>query len=123
MRKKIHLTSAEIKDQQLILYSKEEVDFNALKATEQVIVDSDQFSFVYLAEDNDDYVYIYVTKIVWEQLKNALDKNFKIVASSGETELILSNIEEELTYLVGNIEGNSNYGDEFVLAVEENFIR
>ncbi|MEI5906543.1 hypothetical protein WAK64_05665 [Bacillus spongiae] len=123
MRKTINFTEAKQENKQLRLYSSEEVDLHTLEAAEQVIVDSDKLSFVYLAEDSKEYVYLYLPQIIWKELKLALQNNLEVVVISGQTSLVLEQIHNELQYLIENIEGNSNYGDELVSKVEEMFIR
>ena len=36
-------------------------------------------------------------------------------------DLVLEHFQEELDYILENVEGNNNYGKEFVSAVEETF--
>lgn len=87
----------------------------------QVIADSDNGSFIYIVEEGDAFSYISFPKTIWPQLlevvKTGQDPFLRVV---GER-IQLTNFFEELHMLLFNIEGNGNYGDAFVAAVEEAF--
>ncbi|RDI47754.1 hypothetical protein [Falsibacillus pallidus] len=122
MRKTLQLKNAEKLSNALILHSEEKYPLSELKPAGQLIVDSDAVAFVYLAETEEDYVYIYLPESVWGDMKSALDEQITIKAVSGDEELVLENIHEELAYLIENIEGNSNYGEEMVKKAESVFL-
>ncbi|WP_433748975.1 hypothetical protein [Falsibacillus pallidus] len=122
MRKTLQLKNAEKLSKTLILHSEENYPLSGLKPTGQLIVDSDAVAFVYLAETEEDYVYIYLPESVWAEMKSALDEQIPMKAVSGNEELVLENIHEELAYLIENIEGNSNYGEEMVRKAESVFL-
>lgn len=92
-----------------------------IEVTGQMIVDSDKAAFLYLVEEKGMYSYIRFPQSVWPQLvavlKDARDPSIRL--SRGP--VVLVDFVEELQALLFNIEGNSNYGDEFVGAVEEIF--
>ena len=89
---------------------------------EQVIVDSDNVSFIYLAENAESYTYIFLPETIWASLKQAMEERLPVMLKSGDKKLELPGIYEELTYLIDNIEGNGNYGESFVAKVEQMFI-
>ncbi|MGF2615371.1 hypothetical protein FZC84_18455 [Rossellomorea vietnamensis] len=122
MRKNIYLTRAELLEEKLILHSSERFSEQHLKPAGQVIVDSDNYSFVYLAESDEDYVLLHIQEGCWTALKEGFKQNIPVVANLGETTFELEGLHHELDYLIENIEGNSNYGDEMVKKVESVFL-
>lgn len=102
-----------------------EVDQNQiisnLKASGQMLVDSDSLSFIYLMEKEDSYIYISIPEIVWKQLKKAVENKLPIYLSNRKDQILMSNIHDEIVYLVENIKGNSNYGKEMMDMVESVF--
>jgi|UPI00065DDD14 hypothetical protein len=121
MRKKIHFTKSEWDGKNLILKTDQKETFPALKASGQMIVDSDQFAFIYLAEDKDEYIYLYIHEPVWADLHKALQTDAAVKADIEGEILELTQFSDELSYLIHNIEGNSNYGEEMVAKVESVF--
>jgi hypothetical protein len=122
MRKNIQLTKAELLQDKLLLHSKENTDEQALQPAGQVIVDSDNFSFVYLAESEDDYVLLHIQEECWSSLKKAFEQKLPVFAAIGNTEFELEGLHQELDFLIENIEGNSNYGEGMVKKVEAVFL-
>ncbi|WP_100403310.1 hypothetical protein [Bacillus sp. FJAT-42315] len=122
MRKTIHFTNAIWNEEELGLLSEHPVSLSTVKASGQMIVDSDQKAFVYLAEENDEFIYLYIHESVWTELQTAMKKEASLFAIGADARLQLSNWSEELSYLINNIEGNSNYGEEMVEAVEKIFL-
>ena len=80
------------------------------------LVDSDNFSFAYLLDDGSSYSYLIFVQETWSMLHNNRDK--KVIIND---ELELEHFQDELSYILENVEGNNNYGKEFVSAVEETF--
>lgn len=122
MRKTLTLKNSTWEENNLLFAVEGDVSLETLTPTGQMIVDSDQAAFVYLAENEDEYIYLYIFENDWANLKEALDKQARVYAMQGESELGLASITEELEYLVQNIEGNSNYGEELVTKVESFFL-
>ncbi|MGG0644256.1 hypothetical protein ABE021_09965 [Sporosarcina gallistercoris] len=88
----------------------------------KMITDSDALSFVYLFEDGEEYRYLHFTQQVWPLMQHLIESDNGdpfIECEDGCVQLI--GFTEELTMLVFNIEGNGNYGEEFMLAVEQAF--
>ncbi|RIW27246.1 hypothetical protein D3H55_23215 [Bacillus salacetis] len=122
MRKKIHLTKPDLLEEKLVLHSSDEVTESNLKPAGQVLVDSDNFSFVYFAESEEDYVLIHIQEECWEALKSAFEQKLPVFAGLGEIQFELEGLHHELEFLIENIEGNSNYGEEMVKKVEAVFL-
>lgn len=93
-------------------------DLNNLKPSGQMLVDSAGFSFVYLLENNDSYTYIKIPEIYWNDLKEVLHRRIPVIVTNGKEKVYLEQFHEELTYLIENIKGNSNYGEEMVRKIE-----
>ncbi|MEE6451745.1 hypothetical protein RAH41_14315 [Gottfriedia acidiceleris] len=87
-----------------------------------MIADSDQGSLLYILEENEEFVYVTVPYEYWPELKKANDQNLNVFLKVGEKSLSLNNWNEELTYLIQNVEGNFNYGEEFVKQVQSVFL-
>jgi hypothetical protein len=119
MNKRITISEANFIDSKLYLYANEPI--SRLKPTEQILVDSKGFSFVYLMEDLEGYTYIDIKDSIWPLLKKVLDQQTPVWILFGDEQLELTNFYEELTDLINNIRGNSNYGAEMVTKVEEIF--
>ncbi|MBS4188895.1 hypothetical protein KHA94_01505 [Bacillus sp. FJAT-49705] len=92
-----------------------------LKPMEQMLVDSDNLSFIYITDQNDDYTYVSIPDIIWVQLKRAIDLNMSVFLSNRHERIHLPGFIEELSYLIENIKGNSNYGETMVEKVESIF--
>ncbi|WP_088012066.1 hypothetical protein [Gottfriedia acidiceleris] len=87
-----------------------------------MIADSDKSSLLYILEENEEFVYVTVPYEFWSDLKKANDQNLSVFLKVGEKSLSLNNWNEELTYLIQNVEGNFNYGEEFVKQVQSAFL-
>ncbi|MCI2253452.1 hypothetical protein L2D08_03635 [Domibacillus sp. PGB-M46] len=121
MRTKWHFTKTEWAGETLRLLSEEEVQVTHLKPVSQVITDSDAAAFVYLAEAEPGYVYLYVHESTWEEVKRAIDGGHPVEAAGEDGTFLLASFHEEMSDLLVNIEGNSNYGEEMVEKVERVF--
>lgn len=97
------------------------VSLNQYRASGQMLVDSDGLSFVYLLEKEEDYTYIVIPNTVWKELKTALTEQLPVYLSNQSERLLLNQFHEELSYLIENIKGNSNYGEKMVNEVEAIF--
>jgi Family of unknown function (UPF0738) len=121
MKKKIIIMSSYLNNNKLELKANESI--KGLLPAEQILVDSDEFSFIYLTEDQQDYTYIVLPDTVWPQLNTALEQKIPVWISFNEQQMELTNFHDELDYVISNIQGNSNYGEEMVKKVEEMFKR
>ncbi|MBA4536437.1 hypothetical protein H1Z61_04575 [Bacillus aquiflavi] len=122
MREKIIINSVSIKDQELNLYSETKQSLTNLKDRGQVLVDSDHFAFIYITENEETFTYIVLHEQIWPELKIALTKNLPVVVVGKDSRLYLNGFHGELNYLIENIKGNSNYGEEMVNKVESLFL-
>ncbi|WP_064092271.1 UPF0738 family protein [Rossellomorea aquimaris] len=122
MRKIIQFHKTTYDNEALLLHTDQGDLLKDTSAACQIIADSEQFSFVYLAENEEEYVYLYLEEPMWEEIKRALENNTPVIAKSDNYSLSLDQFHEELSYLISNIEGNGNYGDEMVKKVESVFI-
>ncbi|MEG9296361.1 hypothetical protein V6B33_07855 [Mangrovibacillus sp. Mu-81] len=122
MRKIIQFKEAKFENGILHLHTEQTGTITGIKPACQIIADSDRFAFVYLAENEDEYVYLYLEEGIWGELKKAMEENAPVFVNSPDGSLELDQFQEELRYLVSNIEGNGNYGEEMVKKVEAAFI-
>ncbi len=99
----------------------QQISLNQYRASGQMLVDSDGLSFVYLLEKEEDYTYIVIPNTVWKELKIALTEQLPVYLSNQSERLLLNQFHEELSYLIENIKGNSNYGEKMVNEVEAIF--
>ena len=123
MNKRIELTEATIENNRLILQPASlSIGVEALKANGQMLVDSDQLSFIYILESADEFVYAGLPHTIWTKLKEAKDKDLPVILQINENEIELTDLVPELNYLLENIKGNANYGDEMENKVVEVFL-
>ena len=120
MKKKIIIQTAVLTDSKLILETDESI--NGLIPGEQILVDSDNSAFIYLMEDQEDYTYIVLSEDLWSYLKTANEQKLSVLVRSNKEQIELINFHDELAYILSNIKGNSNYGDELVKKVESLFL-
>lgn len=122
MREKIYVEKA-IKNEknEVKLIVNNDFSVKELSATGQVLVDSNELAFVYIVEKDGSFMYIELPLNTWPILKEGLRNNCEYKLSNGDETIVLPNLQEELLYLIDNIKGNSNYGEEMVTKVEECF--
>ncbi|HWK22466.1 MAG TPA: hypothetical protein VNS08_05460 [Ureibacillus sp.] len=87
----------------------------------QVLTDSDHLAFIYLLEEAGEYSYLYLPQELWSALVRVLNSEQNPYLIINEKKIELENFNEELHTLLFNIEGNENYGEQFVEAVESAF--
>ncbi|WP_054710882.1 hypothetical protein [Bacillus sp. JCM 19041] len=89
-----------------------------VKAGARILVDSDQFAFVYILEDTEHFYSLRFEQDCWSALSEAHQKETAFFAEISEnTRLALVDFNEELAFLLDNIQGNGNYGEAFEQAV------
>ncbi|CAD2073231.1 hypothetical protein [Phocicoccus pinnipedialis] len=110
----IYVTEMKFENETLNVFT--DADVSKCTSVSQMIVDSDDFSFIYLLDNGVDYVRLHFVSETWEMLERY--RNRKIILN--ET-LELTEFYDELNYLISNIEGNNNYGKEFEAKVVETF--
>ncbi|MFK9095306.1 hypothetical protein [Bacillus salipaludis] len=116
MKKRITILKAIITENTLLVETNGSI--NGLVPGGQILVDSDQSSFIYIMEDQEDYTYIVLPEHIWPFLKDANEEKKPIWLSYNEEQIELINFHDELEYVISNIKGNSNYGDDMVKKVE-----
>ncbi|WP_368658609.1 hypothetical protein AB3Z07_04750 [Metabacillus halosaccharovorans] len=124
MNTRIELVETKVEDHVLILEPAEissGLEQSDVKAQGQMLVDSDQLAFIYILESGDEFVYASLPHRIWPQLKEALDKEYKVAMKWNGKQIELENLTEELHYLLENIKDNANYGDEMESKVVELF--
>ncbi|MFF2441603.1 UPF0738 family protein [Priestia megaterium] len=123
MQNRIDITTCVMKSNELHLKADPiETEIEQLEDTKQMLVDSDNMSFVYVVDINDQFMYVGLSDNIWANLKHVLHKDMKVFLEINKKIIELSAVKEELSYLISNIEGNVNYGDEMVARVEEVFL-
>ncbi|MEH7390696.1 MULTISPECIES: hypothetical protein [unclassified Bacillus (in: firmicutes)] len=123
MTKKISIIDASFKVNEKAVEIKVEEGYAVinLKPMEQMLVDSDNLSFIYITDMDEEYTYLAIPQTIWSQLKEALDLEFKVYLTDGKDRIHLPGFIEEFGYLIENIKGNSNYGEDMVKKVESIF--
>ena len=123
MRKMLEINGININEDGLfLLIDDTKMDLEQCHEVGTMIADSDQGSLLYILEENEEFVYVTVPYKHWSDLKKANDQNLNVFLKVGEKDLSLNNWNEELTYLIQNVEGNFNYGEEFVKQVQSAFL-
>ncbi|XJZ28197.1 hypothetical protein ACF5W4_05200 [Bacillota bacterium Lsc_1132] len=120
MKKRLIINTAQINNDQLILTVDEPI--STLQPAEHMLVDSDHFSFIYLMENEEkDYTYIIIPEQVWPVLKEAIKGGIPAFVTFKDERVELPQFQSEMEYLVSNIKGNGNYGEEMAGKVERLF--
>jgi hypothetical protein len=121
--RKITIEKTEKNDQQLWLISDEpSFSLEGAKPKHYMLADSDHVAFVYILEVDDEFAYVVIPQSLWGELKAVLNHQLRVFLQSGTVRLELTGFKEELTYLIENIEGNANYGEEMEKAVKDIFL-
>lgn len=122
MREKIHVEQTERNENnQIILIVNKDILVSELVTTGQMLVDSEQLSFIYVVERDEEFSYLELGWETWLTLKEGLEFKCDYFLSNGNQSIKLTGFRNELLYLIDNIKGNSNYGEEMVTKVEECF--
>ncbi len=123
MQNKIQVKSVENRENALIFCAENtELCAEGLKARSHVLVDSDNLSFLYILENETAFIYVSIPHTCWEEVKQAMKSDKMMFVRIQDVEIELEQMKEELEYLIGNIEGNANYGEELVNEVERVFL-
>lgn len=123
MRKMLEINGININEDGLFLIIDDtKINLEQCHEVGTMIADSDKSSLLYILEENEKFVYVTVPYEFWSDLRKANDQNLSVFLKVGEKSLTLNNWNEELTYLIQNVEGNFNYGEEFVKQVQSAFL-
>lgn len=117
----LHINHTILNKSELIIEIDSNFRLENVKASGQMLVDSLKLSFVYLLENNDTYTYLKIPEIFWTDLKEVMTREISVSVTNGQEKINLVRFLEELIYLIENIKGNSNYGEEMVRKVEAVF--
>lgn len=123
MNNKIPVLSAEINENSLLLSIDNNITFSKITPKEQMLVDSDQLAFIYIIEVDGEYTYLVINHELWPTLKEAIHHTPTLtpILVNEHVQIVLPLFYEEMTYLIDNIRGNSNYGEAMVEKVESTF--
>ncbi|GEK34293.1 hypothetical protein KSI01_18260 [Kurthia sibirica] len=91
------------------------------KPAGRVITDSDDLAFIYTIDENDAFSYLVFKQPLWNSLVAVIESETDPVVVVEDQQIVLTGFFDEIQSLIYNIEGNSNYGDTFVTAVENVF--
>ncbi|MDM5187503.1 hypothetical protein QUF99_09265 [Bacillus sp. DX4.1] len=123
MQNKIQVKSVEERENALIFCAENtEIRVEELTVRNHVLVDSDHLSFLYILEDETAFIYVSIPHTCWEAMHDAMKNDKKMFVRVNNIEIELEQLKEEVTYLIGNIEGNANYGEELEAAVKKVFL-
>ncbi|WP_050614337.1 UPF0738 family protein [Bacillus testis] len=121
MRKIIEMNEIHIEQNKLSAQIRLDKGFE-ISARGQMLVDSDQFALVYIIEYQGEYAYLSFPEETWPVLHEGLKNQFPVYVNHEEKETELVDFMEELAYLVDNIKGNANYGDDMGQKIEKVFL-
>lgn len=94
-----------------------------IRAGERMLVDSDKLRFIYVLEDETELYYLSFPLHSWDLLNECYNsKKPMYVRLNTDLRVPLKNIHEELSFLIENIKGNSNYGEQMESAVQKVFV-
>ncbi|OIJ18506.1 hypothetical protein BKP45_13140 [Anaerobacillus alkalidiazotrophicus] len=124
MAKKIEVTKIQLDDREGKVYV-DQSDFLVDKKIQpegRMLTDSEHLSFIYILDVEDDFIYVSFAEKFWNELNTATKKELPLFLQINETNRIpFIQFQEEFTYLLSNIQENSNYGERMVQAVNQTF--
>ncbi|SDN20331.1 hypothetical protein [Alkalicoccus daliensis] len=118
----ITITSIEAEDKKLLAKADVSLPFHGLEPEGRMLVDSDGSAFVYLLAHGEDYVQLRFEEKTWNILNTYHEAEWPIYIKTGIKPVELVDFWTEFEFLLDNIEGNHNYGKEFVEKVEQVFL-
>ncbi|QKE73485.1 hypothetical protein HPK19_12020 [Arthrobacter citreus] len=123
MRKMLEINGTIINEDGLfLLIDQSKLNLEQCSEVGTMIADSDESSLLYIIEEKEEFVYVTVPFEYWSDLKKASDQNINVFLKVDEENMALNNWNDELSYLVQNVEGNFNYGEEFVKQIQSVFL-
>ncbi|MBG9769767.1 hypothetical protein [Bacillus vallismortis] len=122
MQNRIEILNATLSDDQLRLVCETEGNEAERKPSGQMLVDSDNFAFVYILELADSFEYAIIKEHMWPELKQAHAQRIPVVLEAGDKSIELAGLHDELEYLLENIKDNVNYGEEMEDKVKSVFL-
>ncbi|MFB7139586.1 hypothetical protein ACFCYN_08050 [Gottfriedia sp. NPDC056225] len=123
MRKMLEINGTIINEDGLfLLIDQSKLNLEQCSEVGTMIADSDESSLLYIIEEKEEFVYVTVPFEYWSDLKKASDQNINVFLKVDEENMALNSWNDELSYLVQNVEGNFNYGEEFVKQIQSVFL-
>ncbi|WP_413379689.1 hypothetical protein [Alkalihalobacillus sp. 1P02AB] len=93
-----------------------------LKDGERMLVDSDQLAFIYILEGSTQFYYATIQQELWKDLAGIHRQEQRVdVKLTDKVTVELTALHHELSYLLENIAGNGNYGEELEKVVVSEF--
>ncbi|EOR22263.1 hypothetical protein KGR20_01485 [Cytobacillus oceanisediminis] len=123
MKQKWKIKETIKRENELVFQLQENAILESTKACGQILVDSDSLAFIYLLEKENEYVYLEIPEKVWKDCKEAVDSNDAFFVKDANGEILLESFKEEIEYLIENIRGNGNYGEDMEKAVSSIFLQ
>ncbi|CAG9622831.1 UPF0738 family protein [Sutcliffiella rhizosphaerae] len=122
MQKRIEIKQSSWNEQQLLLEaSPVSFPLDGVIASNQMLVDSDNLAFIYKLETASEFLYVSIKDDYWADINQAIQEKKAVVLVTKDVALLLTNMEEEIDYLIENIRDNANYGEEMEKRVNEIF--
>jgi hypothetical protein len=124
MRKIVLVNEVVLEESRLNLKIKSnDVELSEAVEIGTLIADSDNASLLYIIEEKEDFVYISIPSSFWNEINSAYIKELPVYLNSENGEMPLENWQFELSTFLENVEGNFNYGQEFVAKVNDVFLK
>ncbi|MDQ0207883.1 UPF0738 family protein [Alkalicoccobacillus murimartini] len=93
-----------------------------LEPGKRLLVDSDGFAFIYILEDESGFHQVIFHQELWSQVREAYETKKAIhLDLHDNVHIELSHFHDEFDFLLENIQGNGNYGEDFEQAVNVAF--
>lgn len=112
----IYINEIKYENDTLKCYVENDLTNKTLISTEQMIVDSDNFTIIYILDDGEEYIRTHFVSETWEMLARYYNKTVTV-----NDQVELKEFFTELDVLLDNIKDNSNYGKEFEGKIVETF--
>ena len=106
----IYVTEIKIENDEMKLFTDKTIA--GMTLANRMIVDSDNFSFIYLLDDGEMFKRLHFVQETWSMLEDHKGKQMIV-----NDDIVLTDFWDELNDLLENIEGNNNYGQAFEEAV------
>ncbi|MEH6939019.1 hypothetical protein V7056_14380 [Bacillus sp. JJ664] len=124
MRKMVQIKEITInnENEMMLIIENDAINLANCHEVGTMIADSEQSSLLYIIEENEEFVYVTIPVEYWPKIKKAFDLKSVVILQADEAKIPLENWQNELTCLVENVEGNFNYGEEFVKQIQSVFL-
>lgn len=106
----IYVTEIKIENDDMKLFTDKTTE--GMTTANRMIVDSDNFSFIYLLDNGEMFTRLHFVEETWSMLEDHKGKRLIV-----NDDIELTDFWDEMNDLLENIEGNNNYGQAFEEAV------